>query len=64
MKYTDENKGKFDMVAAMSMAEVGDEELNDILPKKVEVISKEFQDIGYYIDERGYRRFGVIPKVR
>jgi len=46
------------------MAEVGDEELNDILPKKVEVISKEFQDIGYYIDERGYRRFGVIPKVR
>lgn len=64
MKYTDENKGKFDMVAAMAMAEVGDEELNDILPKKVEVISKEFQDIGYYIDERGYRRFGVIPKVQ
>ena len=32
--YTDENKGKFDMVAACQMCEVGDEELNDILPKE------------------------------
>jgi DNA-dependent RNA polymerase auxiliary subunit epsilon len=37
--YTDENKGKFDLVAAMAMAEVGDEELRDIVPKKVEVVS-------------------------
>ena len=60
--YTDENKGKFDLVAAMAMAEVGDEELRDIVPKKVEVVSDEFQDIGYYIDENGHRRFGIIPK--
>lgn len=61
-KYTDENKGKFDLVAAMAMAELGDEELRDIIPKKQEVVSQDFQDIGYYIDEHGYRRFGVIPK--
>jgi hypothetical protein len=23
---------------------------------------KTFEDFGYYIDERGYKRFGVIPK--
>ena len=61
-KYTDENKGKFDIVAAMAMAEVGDEELNGIIPKVNKPISDEFQDIGYYTDERGYKRFGIIPK--
>ena len=44
------------------MAEVGDEELNGIIPKVNKPISDEFQDIGYYTDERGYKRFGIIPK--
>lgn len=44
------------------MAEVGDEELRDIVPKKQEVVSQKFQDIGYYTDEKGIRRYGVIPK--
>lgn len=61
-KYTDENKGKFDIVAAMQMAEIADEELNDINPKSTEPIQKEYHDIGYYKDERGYTRFGIIPK--
>ena len=60
--YTDENKGKFDMVAACQMAEVGDEELNDILPREQKKYNQEFQDIGYYKDEKGYTRFGIIPK--
>ena len=60
--YTDENKGKFDIVAACAMAEIGDEELRDIVPKKQEAVSQDFQDIGYYIDENGHRRFGIIPK--
>lgn len=60
--YTDENKGKFDIVAAMALCEVGDEELNDIIPKKVKDDSNKFRDIGYYKDEKGYTRFGVIPK--
>ncbi len=61
-KYTDENKGKFDIVAAMAMAEVGDEELNGIIPKASKPIKDVFKDIGYYKDENGYTRFGVIPK--
>lgn len=61
-KYTDENKGKFDLVAALAMAEIADEELNGIIPKSNKPISQEFQDIGYYKDEKGYTRFGIIPK--
>ena len=60
--YSDENKGKFDIVAALGMAEIADEELNDVLPREQKIIKDSFQDIGYYKDERGYTRFGVIPK--
>ena len=62
LKYSDENKGKFDIVAAMQMAEIADEELSELVPVQVKPIKNEFQDIGYYIDEKGYRRFGIIPK--
>lgn len=61
-RYTDENKRQFDIVAAMGMAELADEDLHGIVPKKTEYLSNEFQDIGYYTDERGYKRFGIIPK--
>jgi hypothetical protein len=44
------------------MAEIADEELSDVMPKSIAPIQKEFRDVGYYFDERGYRRFGVIPK--
>ena len=60
--YTDENKGKFDMVAACQMCEVADEELNDIIPRTQKPVSEGFQDIGYYKDENGYVKFGIIPK--
>lgn len=61
-KYTDENKGQFDIIAAMGMAEIADEELSDIIPRIKQPISNNFQDIGYYKDENGYTRFGIIPK--
>lgn len=62
LKYSDENKRKFDIVAAMQMAEIADEELSEVVPVATKDIKKEFQDIGYYIDENGYRRYGIIPK--
>ena len=62
LKYSYENKGKFDIVAAMQMAEIADEELSELTPVAVKDIKKEFQDIGYYKDERGYTRYGIIPK--
>jgi hypothetical protein len=36
-RYTDENKRKFDIVAAMAMALLADEELRGLVPKLVEV---------------------------
>ena len=61
LKYTYENKRKFDMIAAMSCCEIGDEALTGITPMKPTVTQKTWQDIGYYRDEKGYLRHGVIP---
>ena len=44
------------------MVELADQELSGRQPTKVDKEVEEFQDIGYYIDEKGYRRFGAIPK--
>lgn len=60
--YTDENKRKFDIVAAVAMAELADEELAGRVPKQVEEIpTNSNYDIGYYKDENGITRWGVIP---
>ena len=62
LKYSDENKGKFDIVAAMQMTEIADEEVSELVPVAQKEIKNEFQDIGYYKDENGYTKYGVIPK--
>lgn len=62
-RYTDEMKRKFDIIAAMGLCELGDEDMMGVTPKQVENIDDSFQDFGYYIDpETGYRRQGMIPK--
>lgn len=61
-RYTDENKTKFDIVASMGMAELADEELHEISPKEDKIDENQFQDIGYYTDEKGIKRYGIIPK--
>lgn len=61
-RYTDENKRKFDIIASMAMALLADEELQGIVPKTVEEVKQTWQDIGFYTDQEGRRRYGVIPK--
>lgn len=61
-RYTDENKRKFDIVAAVAMALLANEELQGFVPKSVEVKKDSWASIGYYTDELGRRRFGTIPK--
>lgn len=61
-RYTDENKRKFDIVAAAAMALLADEELSGVVPRGVEKVVDSWQDIGFYTDEQGYRRYGRIPK--
>lgn len=60
-RYTDANKTKFDIIASMGMSELADEELHDLSPRAQEQTTVKFQDIGYYYDENGIKRYGVIP---
>ena len=60
--YNDENKTKFDIIAALGMVELADQELSGRQPTKVDKEVEEFQDYGYYINDKGYREFGTIPK--
>lgn len=61
LKYTYENKRKFDMIAAMGCCEIGDEALTGITPVKANIINKQWKDIGWYKNDKGYMQFGVIP---
>ncbi len=62
-RYTDEMKRKFDIIAAMGLCELGDEDMIGVTPRQIENTDDSFQDFGYYIDpETGYRRKGIIPK--
>lgn len=61
LKYSDADKKKFDIVAAMGFCELGDEDLSLRKPEPREQISKEFRNIGWYKDSRGYKHYGVIP---
>ena len=62
-RYTDEKKGKFDIIAAMGMCELADEELGGVVATDIEPSEEDqFQDIGYYTDDKGVKRYGVIPK--
>lgn len=62
LNYSYENKKKFDIIAAIQMCEVGDEELSGIPPKVQQAVQKQWVDIGYYIDENGVKRKGTIRK--
>ena len=62
LNYTYEAKRKFDIVAAMSMCEIGDESLTGLQPSSVEEISNTWKDFGWYIDENGHRCHGIIEK--
>ena len=61
-RYTDENKGQFDIIAALGMACLADEELQGVAPKVMEIQKEADNDIGFYTDENGIKRWGVIPK--
>lgn len=62
ISYNYENKGKFDIVASLGMMFLADQELSGRQPILVQQEVEQFEDFGYYIDDYGHKRFGVIPK--
>lgn len=64
LKYSWENKRKFDIVAAMIAAELGDEDLLGYTPRAQDEIKKAWKDFGWYYDSHGQKRYGVIPTQR
>ncbi|MDY2736747.1 hypothetical protein [Intestinibacter sp.] len=64
LKYSYENKRKFDLVAALGMAMLANEELMFIKPKIEDSKSNVLQPFGYWKDERGIMHKGRIPEVR
>ena len=61
-RYSYENKTKFDVVAAMCMAEIGDEDMYNLVAKSSDTPKREWNDIGYYFDNKGVRHYGIVPK--
>ena len=62
LNYSDEAKKKFDIIAAMGMAELADEELSTRKPVEIEPVHKTFQDFGWWTDANGYKHYGAIPQ--
>ena len=62
LNYSDEKKKDFDIIAAMGMAELGDEELSVRKPTEKEPAMTSFRDIGWFTDKNGYKHYGIIPK--
>ena len=61
LNYSDEKKKQFDIVAAMQMAELADEELSFKKPLERNEVSRKFRDFGWWTDANGYKHYGAIP---
>lgn len=61
LTYSYEAKTKFDIVAAFGMCLLGDEELSTFTTVREEP-KEDWQDMGYYYDSQGIKRFGIIPQ--
>jgi len=60
--YDRDNRTKFDMVIAMGLCELADEDLMGKVAKPPVRETEQFQAFGYYTNpETGYKEYGVIP---
>lgn len=62
--YNIEDKKRFDIVAALGMAELGDEELTLKKPKEAEPLGQKFAPVGWWVNSHGYKQFGRIPQTQ
>lgn len=62
--YQREDRRKYDLVVAMGLCEIADEDMLGIPAQSEEKETGELKTFGYYVDEKGHRRMGVIPVKR
>ena len=46
----------------MQQCEIADEDMSGVTPTTVENVKSQWKDFGWYTDENGYKRRGVIPQ--
>lgn len=61
LNYSDEKKRQFDIVAAMQMTELADEEISFKKPVERNEVATHFRDFGWWTDKNGYKHYGAIP---
>jgi hypothetical protein len=59
--YKREDRTEYDLVIAMGLAELADEEFLGLLAKPAVSETKDLKMFGYYIDKDGYKQYGIIP---
>lgn len=64
LNYSDESKKDFDIVAAMGMCELGDEEMSFKKPEAREIVKTSMRNLGWWTDSKGYKHRGVIPSTK
>jgi DNA-binding XRE family transcriptional regulator len=62
--YQREDRRKYDLVIAMGLCELADEDMFGIAARGEESSTSEFQLFGYYTDDRGIKHFGKLPATR
>lgn len=59
--YTREDRKKYDLIIALGLTELADEDMMGLVAKKEERETEGLELFGYYTDENGYKKFGIIP---
>jgi len=60
--YQRESRTDYDLVIAMGLCEIADEDMMGEAAKPQGSMTEEFTEFGYYYDEKGKKKFGAIPK--
>lgn len=60
--YQREDRTKYDLVIAMGLCELADEDLLGVASREDNRETRELVEFGYYLDEEGIMQFGEIPQ--
>ncbi len=62
--YQREDRTKYDLVIAMALCEIADEDMLGAPARANDADTRGFEEFGYYTDAKGKKKFGVIPKIK